>query len=158
MEDDLKQDSLRVADRLRGLCSRREYPCSDILKKAVAALDGDHAEAEKVLALLKEEKYVDDRRYAAAFARDKASISGWGEIKIRHMLMAKGVSREIIDESLEEIDAGKASARLSKILEVKARSLREDPQKRLKLLRFALGRGYSYDEVVNVIDDLSLQS
>ena len=34
----------------------------------------------------------------------------------------------------------------------KAKSLKDDPQARLKLLRFGLGRGYQYDEVVDVID------
>lgn len=147
-----KKDPLKVADRLRGLCSRREYPSSDILKKALIALDGDREEAEGIVSKLIEERYVDDSRYAMAFARDKASIAGWGEVKIRHMLLAKGVPMDIINEALEEIDEGKAAARLEKLLEVKSRSLRDDPQKKLKLLRFALGRGYSYDDVKSVID------
>lgn len=149
-----KKDPLKVADRLRGLCSRREYPSSDILKKALTALDGDREEAEGIVSKLIEERYVDDSRYAMAFARDKASIAGWGEVKIRHMLLAKGVPMDIINEALEEIDEGKAAARLEKLLEVKSRSLRDDPQKKLKLLRFALGRGYSYDDVKSVIDRL----
>lgn len=154
MEECVKKDPQKVADRLRGLCSRREYPSSDILKKAIAALDGDREEADKVVSLLIEEKYVDDSRYAMAFARDKASISGWGEVKIRHMLLAKGIPMDMINEALEEIDEGKATARLEKLLEVKSRSLRDDPHKKLKLLRFALGRGYGYDEVKCVIDNL----
>lgn len=149
-----KKDPLKVADRLRGLCSRREYPSSDILKKALTALDGDREEAEGIVSKLIEERYVDDSRYAMAFARDKASIAGWGEVKIRHMLLAKGVPMDIINEALEEIDEGKAAARLEKLLEVKSGSLRDDPQKKLKLLRFALGRGYSYDDVRSVIDRL----
>lgn len=154
MGEGLKKDPLKVADRLRGLCSRREYPSSDILKKALAALDGDREEAERVVSRLIEEKYVDDRRYAMAFARDKASIAGWGEVKIRHMLQAKGVPMDLINEALEEIDEGKAAARLEKLLEVKLRSLRDDPQKKLKLLRFALGRGYCYDDARSVLDNL----
>ncbi len=154
MDYNLKKDSLKVADRLRGLCSRREYPASDVLKKAVVALDGDREEAEKVIAQLIEEKYIDDSRYAAAYARDKASIAGWGEVKIRHMLMAKGISPEIIADSLDEIDEMKAGQKLRRMLEVKARSLKDDPQKKLKLLRFALGRGYTYDEVVGIVDGL----
>lgn len=149
-----KKDPLKVADRLRGLCSRREYPSSDILKKALTALDGDREEAEGIVSKLIEERYVDDSRYAMAFARDKASIAGWGKVKIRHMLLAKGVPMDIINEALEEIDEGKAAARLEKLLEVKSGSLRDDPQKKLKLLRFALGRGYSYDDVKSVIDRL----
>ena len=63
------------------------------------------------------------------------------------MLSAKGVSKEVVSEALNEVDETKASSRLEKLLENKYKSLKEDPQWKIKLLRFALGRGYSYDEV-----------
>ena len=146
------KDPLKVADRMRALCSRREYCRKDILKKVMTALDGDAAKAEEVVGKLVEERYVDDRRYAAAFARDKASIAGWGAAKIRYMLAAKGVDREIIASALEEIDVNRADARLEKLMENKARSLKDDPQRRIKLLRFGIGRGYAYEEVSSMID------
>ena len=146
------KDPLKVADRMRALCSRREYCRKDVLKKVMTALDGDAAKAEEVVGKLVEERYVDDRRYAAAFARDKASIAGWGAAKIRYMLAAKGVDREIIALALEEIDVNRADARLEKLMENKARSLKDDPQRRIKLLRFGIGRGYAYEEVSSMID------
>lgn len=146
------KDPLKVADRMRALCSRREYCRKDVLKKVMTALDGDAAKAEEVVGKLVEERYVDDRRYAAAFARDKASIAGWGTAKIRYMLAAKGVDREIIASALEEIDVNRADARLEKLMENKARSLKDDPQRRIKLLRFGVGRGYAYEEVSSMID------
>ena len=149
-----QEDIIKVTDRLRNLCSRREYCSSDILKKALTALEGDREAAEQILKKLISEKYVDDLRYAAAYAREKAMISGWGETKIRYMLSAKRISRDIITQALAEIDEDKADSRLQKLLENKARSLKDDPQIRLKLLRFALGRGYQYDDVAPVIDSL----
>ena len=146
------KDPLKVADRMRALCSRREYCRKDVLKKVMTALDGDAVKAEEVVGKLVEERYVDDRRYAAAFARDKASIAGWGAAKIRYMLAAKGVDREIIASALEEIDVNRADARLEKLMENKARSLKDDPQRRIKLLRFGVGRGYAYEEVSSMID------
>lgn len=147
-------DVQKLTDRLRRLCSRREYCMSDILKKATTALDGDKEAAAKVLDVLVAEKYVDDLRYATAYAREKAMISGWGETKIRYMLSAKRIDRSLVDQALVEIDADKADSRLQKLLENKARSLKEDPQIKLKLLRFALGRGYQYDDVKPVIDSM----
>ena len=147
-------DVSKVTDRLRNLCSRREYCSSDILKKASDALDGDKDAAEQVLNILLSEKYVDDLRYASAYAREKAMISGWGETKIRYMLSAKRISRDLITQALAEIDEDKADSRLKKLLENKARTLKADPQIRLKLLRFALGRGYQYDDVVRVLQDI----
>ena len=145
---------VKVTDRLRGLCSRREYCVEDVRQKALKALDGDVVAAAEVVETLVKEKYVDDLRYASAFARDKASIQGWGEVKIRYMLSAKKISREVIDQALAEIDAERASSKLRKLLEAKLKSLRDGPQRRLKLLRFALGRGYSYEEVNDLVNQL----
>ena len=150
----MDEKKLKVLNRLRGLCSRREYCVADVLKKAADGLEGDRAAAQEVVDILVKEKYVDDLRYASAYARDKSAIQGWGEVKIRYMLSAKGVPRDVIDKALEEIDQDKADSRLEKLLQNKLKSLKDDPQCRLKLLRFALGRGYGYDEVSKVVDSL----
>ena len=144
----------KILDRMRNLCSRREYCCSDIMKKAMTALDGDRQKAEEVLKVLVEEKYIDELRYASAFARDKSSLAGWGETKIRYMLSSKGIPRDVVDRSLEDVDDSKAKTRLEKLMENKYRSLKDDPQCRLKMLRFGLGRGYGYDEVADVLKQL----
>jgi regulatory protein len=154
MKDGGVKDPQKVADRMRALCSRREYSRKDVMKKDMTALDGDVAKAEEVVAKLVEERYVDDLRYATAFARDKASIAGWGEAKIRYMLSSKGIDRELIAQALDEVDDKKAETRLEKLMENKVRSLKDDPQRRLKLLRFGLGRGYSYDQVTEMIDKM----
>ena len=147
-------DINKILDNLRRQCSRREYCTSDVLKKAEKALEGDKEKAMLVVATLVEEKYVDDLRYASAYAREKSAISGWGEVKIRYMLSAKGIGRDLISQALEEVDVQRADNRLVKLLENKYRTLKEDPQCKLKLLRFALGRGYSYDDVKEHIDAL----
>lgn len=154
MKDGGVKDPQKVADRMRALCSRREYCRMDVMKKVMTALDGDVAKAEEVVAKLVEERYVDDLRYATAFARDKASIAGWGEAKIRYMLSSKGIDRELIAQALDEVDDKRAETRLEKLMENKVRSLKDDPQRRLKLLRFGLGRGYSYDQVTEMIDKM----
>lgn len=144
----------KVLDRMRNLCSRREYCRSDIMKKVLKALDGDRDGTEKIIETLVVEKYIDELRYSSAFARDKASIAGWGETKIRYMLSAKGIPRETISLALEEIDEGKAAGRLEKLMENKFKSLKDDPQCRMKMLRFALGRGYGYEEASSALERL----
>ena len=139
---------------MRRLCSRREYCVGDIRKKLMVQLEGNAAEAAEILEHLMKEKYIDDLRYASAYARDKASISGWGATKIRYMLSAKGISSEVISQALEEIDSSKAQVRLDKLMENKFKSLKDDPQCRLKMLRFGLGRGYSYEDVASAVDAL----
>jgi SOS response regulatory protein OraA/RecX len=36
-------------------------------------------------------------------------------------------------------------------------ALKDDPQRRLKLLRYGLGRGYLYEEVSSVVDRIEKQ-
>jgi regulatory protein len=139
---------------MRRICSRREYCVADIRKKLMMQLEGNAGEVNDILQLLISEKYVDDLRYASAYARDKSSISGWGLTKIRYMLSSKGIASDVIQQALAEIDTGRAQNRLDKLMENKFKTLKEDPQCRLKLLRFGLGRGYGYEEVALVVDTL----
>lgn len=133
--------------RLQRLCSKAEYCLSDIRRKALKDMEGDADAADRIVASLLEDRYVDDARYAVAFAREKANIQGWGPIKIRFQLRAKGVSEADITAALEEVEPQKAADKLDRLLAAKAKSLEGDPQKRLKLLKFGLSRGYSYDDV-----------
>lgn len=151
MEERLKP----VFDALSAQCARREYCSSDIRRKALQRLEFDAESAEQVVAALVDEGFVDDRRYAAAFAREKSALSGWGPVKIRSALLARGVPREAVLDALGEIDPERASARLEKVLQTKWRTLQDDPQGRLKLIRFALSRGYDYEPVRPLIEEIT---
>ena len=140
-----------VLDKLEALCAKREYCVSDIRRKAIERLDGDRQAAEELVQSLIGNKFVDDARYASAFAREKSGLQGWGPIKIRFQLRAKGISDSIITEALSEIDGTKARIRLEKLLENKWGSFSDDPQGRLKLIKFALSRGYEYEDTEPLI-------
>jgi len=142
----------KVLERLQRQCVRMESCRADVMRKALKALEGDRAAAERVVASLVEDRFVDDARYAAAFAREKASLQGWGPVKIRFMLSGKGISRGDIDRALGEIEPEKAEKKLLRTVTEKYRTLRDDPQCRLKLLKFALGRGYEYETASTAVD------
>ena len=95
---------------------------------------------------------MDDYRYASAYIREKSAISGWGMTKISYMLASKGVDRAIIMEAAKDADPAASARKLETVLRTKYKALSEDPAARLKLLRFALGRGYSYDEVRDAVE------
>lgn len=137
----------KCLSRLQKLCSKAEYCEADVYKKALKYLDGDAEAAARVTRSLVEERYVDDLRYASAYAREKANIQGWGPVKIRFQLRAKGVKEDVIGEALGEIEPEKATEKLDRLMASKAKTLQGDPQFRLKMLRFGLSRGYSYDDV-----------
>lgn len=148
------QEKKRLLERLQRLCSRAEYCSSDIYRKALRASDGDADSAAEILEDLVKDGFVDDSRYAEAFAREKSAITGWGPIKIRMALSAKGIRGEAADRALEAVDAKKGEEKLRRMLETKWRVLSDDPQGRLKLIKFGLSRGYDYDELKALIEQL----
>ncbi len=137
----------KVLERLQRQCARAESCTFDVRRKAVKALEGDTEAAERIVASLVKDRFVDDARYAAAFAREKAALQGWGPVKIRFQLRGKGIPDETITEALGEVDTAKAVAKLDKLAAERYRLLKGDPQCRLKLLKVLLSRGYDYDEV-----------
>lgn len=153
----------RILSSFEKQCARREYCTGDMRRKILKAVEGDAAEAEKLLSKLLEDGYVDDARYASCFARDKSSLAGWGPVKIRYALASKGIPAGIIDAALEDTDAGAASEKLERSLAVKWKSLAggcEVPpvDAKLKLIRFALSRGYGYDAVREAVEKVTRQA
>ena len=142
----------QVLAYLQNLCVKRECCSSEILKKAEKALEGDRAAAQQMLESLVADRFVDDARYAAAFAREKSSLTGWGPNKIRYALMMKGISKADVAAALEETDPEASSAKLEKLVEAKRRSLEGDPYIKFKLIKYALSRGYEYDVVAPVVE------
>ena len=145
----------KILSALEAQCAKREYCSADIRRKAMDRCEGDAAMAQEIVASLLTNRFVDDSRYASAFAREKASLTGWGPIKIRFALRAKGLSEADISAGLEDVDQEAASTRLSRLLEAKWETLSDDPQGRLKLIRFALSRGYDYSAVESAVNEIT---
>lgn len=145
----------KILDRLENQCARRECCSSDMLRKAAELLEGDEAAAREVLGILTEGGFVDDSRYAAAFAREKSGITGWGPYKIRLALAAKRIPKEIVDAALEDIDVSRAGQKLRRLLEAKWKTLEGDEAAKFKLLRYALSRGYEYEQIRGIVDEIA---
>ena len=145
----------KVLNALEAQCAKREYCTSDILRKAVMRCEGDAEAAAEIVESLKADGFVDDVRYASAFAREKASLTGWGPVKIKFALRAKRISDADIEAALSEIDAPSASDRMERLLRSKWKTLQGDGQARLKLIKFALTRGYEYSDVESVVDRIT---
>ena len=140
---------------LQRSCVKREHCRQEIYRKALKVSEGDPETAQKMVDSLVEDRFVDDARYAAAFAREKASLSGWGRVKISYTLRGKGISRENIDAALLEVDEGSANERLEKLLRGKWAVLQEDPYGKFKLIKYALTRGYEYnDELTGLVEKI----
>ena len=101
--------------------------------------------------------FIDNERYAKAYAEDKMKYNRWGTRKVEMMLRSKGIDDDIISAAIEEVsDDDDQAETLKKLLEEKSRSLRNeiDPyKKKQKLLRFAISRGFDYGDVMDILDD-----
>lgn len=158
------QDTVsKELSRMMAACSRRECCRSEIRAKLgrVSASKGNvvqltASQIEEIVERLCGERFIDERRYASAFARDRSSLQGWGPVRIRRALSLKGISPEDVSFALESIDSKVADARMESLLTAKLRSLRSghvsDSQAlRVKLLRYGLSRGYSYDRIAEFL-------
>ena len=102
------------------------------------------ADRERILHRLCESGFIDDRRFAAAYVREKSSLAGWGVHKIRAGLRAKGIPAVV-----REYETGAVADRLQELLDRKLRSVSGTAYEvKGKLVRFGLSRGYDYDTVV----------
>lgn len=141
----------KILSKLQAQCAKREYCSKDIYAKALMATEGNEGAAAEIVAALVEEKYVDDLRYAGAFAREKATLTGWGPVKIRFELLGKGIDEDTIAQALASIDPEAASAKLESMLQSKYHTIAEEPDCKLRLLKFALSKGYNYNDIREVV-------
>ncbi len=146
----------QVLTRLQQLCSRREK-CTDDVRKKLLEWKISPKDSEAIISQLQAGKFVDDRRYARAFVHDKFNLSGWGLLKIRNALLLKKIKPSFINEALNEMDNMAVQYKLEQILSQKNKTLKaaSDTDRKLKLLRFAVGRGYDYSAAYDAITKMS---
>jgi len=131
--------------KLAAKCSTSEQCLSDVESK-LAKYDLTEEERTRILRHLVEEKYIDDRRYAEAFVRDKYRFNKWGRIKIAQGLRMKGIDSETISTAMKAIDEAEYLDILRDLIKAKRKSTRgkNDYEINGKLVRFATGRGFEY--------------
>ncbi|MCA1757147.1 MAG: recombination regulator RecX [Bacteroidales bacterium] len=146
----------RALQKAMALCSRSEKCVKDIRDKLDSWDITDPGSIEKLISELKKEGFIDERRYAFAYAREKHRFNRWGKRKISLMLGSKGIERELVGEALEAIDPGEYRETLKNDLLKKRSSVKAVNQYDLKgkLIRFAAARGYENDLIWSVIDEV----
>ena len=135
--------------QLASLCANAEHCQYEMLEKMKRWELSEEAQA-RVMAQLIEERYVDDRRYARAFVKDKIRYNKWGRRKVQQGLWMKRIDKEIQDEVLDEIDEKEYLNVLKPLLKQKRKSIKANSDYELnqKLVRFAYGRGFTFDPSV----------
>lgn len=139
--------------QLAQLCARSEHCQHDMLEKMRHWEMSDEAQA-RVMQRLVSEHYVDDERYARAFVRDKIRYNKWGRRKVEQALWQKRIDDDIRQQVLREVADEEYLSVLRPLLKQKRRSTKAENDYELnqKLVRFALGRGFTYDIIRQCLD------
>lgn len=141
--------------RIASKCTTTEL-CLEDARNRLERTDLTDDERQSVLNRLVDEKFIDESRYARAFAHDKLRFNGWGRIKISQALRLKHISSVFIDEALGEIDDEICLEVLRPLLVSKRRTVHgnNDYEVDAKLTRFALSRGFEYALIRQCLDTL----
>lgn len=138
---------------LAALCAQAEHCQWEMLEKMRRWEVPEEAQA-RVMQRLVKERYVDDGRYAQAFVKDKIRYNKWGRRKVDQALWQKHIDEDIRKRVLDEVDDDEYLKVLRPLLKQKRKSTKANSDYELnqKLMRFALGRGFTFDIIRQCID------
>lgn len=105
-----------------------------------------------IIDFLNEEGFINDERYCRSFVKGKLNLKKWGVNKIKLSLITKGIDRGIIDNVLSEIDQDSYKDELIKLLENKKINESDPYKRKAKLIRYAVGKGYSLSMVMEIVN------
>jgi len=142
-------DITQMLQKSEAFCAYQERCSSEVLAKLerMGAQDG---EVILILNSLIENRFLDDARFAAAYAIGKLRIKHWGINKIKQGLQLKKIDPEHIQLALDKMYTEENYfGILEQIADRKWRDLakEKDPwTRKQKLYRFLASRGFKYDE------------
>ena len=145
----------QALQKLAVLCSQSEH-CTSEMNEKMTRWGIDEDAQQRVVEYLVANRYVDDRRYARSFVNDKLKYNKWGPRKIEQSLWMKHIDESILREALDDVDNEEYISVLRPLLTSKRKTTKAetDYEMNQKLLRFAIGRGFTFEQVKEVIDDV----
>lgn len=152
----MKTTESQALKRMAAYCSRAERCEYDVRKKLVT-LEMNDEEIRRITDRLKKEKFLNDERFCRSFINDKARFNKWGETKIRYELKKRNIPEMVFAPILKEFSGDTFELQLQHILKMKAKTVKgkSDYDKRNKLIRFGLGRGFPMDMVIKNVNKLT---
>ena len=137
--------------QMASLCARAEM-CSQEIREKLLRKGLSPDETESVIGWLRENRFVDDERFAGAFARDKTAFAAWGPRKIRLALMQKRIPAAVVEGAVASLDAQAVADACFRVASQKARSLcLTDRDDRARFCRHLLSRGFGMDHIRGAI-------
>ena len=142
-------------DRAKNLCSRQEKCTWDVQKKMSEWSVPDHFN-DRIIEELKNEKYIDETRFARSFVRDRFHSNHWGRIKIAQALRIKKIPDDKITRALEELPDKEYRKLLLELMKRKKRNIKARNRFELmgKLQKYAYGKGFEPELIQEIMNDV----
>lgn len=147
-------DPEAVKLRLASLCARSEQCVYDLRQKCFRA-GLSKGQTEEIIQSLKEQRFVDDARFAKAYVGDKVRFAGWGVNKIRLALRQKRIGNTEIEDALSGVSKKDYIDALKRVANQKARTLDMNRQEdKAKFYRYMISRGFESKFVSQLLSHL----
>jgi len=144
----------KIINKARKYCDYQERSQQELRDKLYEW--GLHKQdVESAIAQMIEEGYMNEERFAIAFAGGKFRIKNWGRVKIKLALKQKKVSDYCIRKALNQIDEKDYLKILEKIISSYSKKVSEkNPLKRnYKIAQYAVGRGFEPELVWDLLNN-----
>ena len=139
--------STEILSKIERYCAYQDRCTQEVIAK-LRSWQLEEQEQRQVLQILKNEGFIDDERYVQSFIRGKINAKQWGVQKIRLGLLQKGISKELIDKYIEDINPQQYTDNIQTVLRKWTQSHGPVTQENItKLYRHLLSKGYTYDEI-----------
>jgi len=139
--------------RLSALCSQAEH-CTYEMEEKLRGWGMSEEVIARIVEYLVIHKFVDDERFAHAFAIDKIRYNKWGRRKVEQALWAKRISEDTRRAVLDSISDEEYMNVLRPLLRSKRKNTKasNDYELKSKLIRFAMGHGFTIDLIRQCLD------
>jgi len=139
--------------QLAAICAQAEH-CEQEMRDKMKRWELDETVQNRIIDRLTKERYIDNERYARAFVKDKIRYNKWGRRKVQQALWMKRIDTSLQQQVLDEIDEKEYLDVLRPLLKQKRKSVKaqSDYELNQKLVRFALGRGFTFDIIRQCLD------
>lgn len=143
----------QALQKLKHYCAYQERSHSEVREKLynLGVFKKDH---DPVISTLIEENYLNEERFAIAFAGGKFRMKQWGRVKIKYELKQKQVSDYSIKKAMKQIPEEEYLKTLKKLADEKYTSLKGEQYliRKKKTMDFLIQKGYESELVRTVTE------
>ena len=138
--------------KIEKFCAYQERSHQQVKRKLQGyGLNG--MDADILLVELMHANFLNEERYAMAYARGKFKIKGWGKAKIKQGLKREGVGEKLIQQALASLGMDDYLDTLNTLTTKKWPLIKgaSHIEKVFKLKRYLLGKGYDFEAIDKAI-------